>query len=119
MPTDQSIQPYHVYRDQLTSLSQGLALWDPTPPKDIYDNVSIGDVGYVQGGRFIRMFNVMLPWDDPSNKKLGEPDPYESLDCGPFTNTLKGRLNKSDDYFSRYVSAHTNADTMDAMTPDE
>ena len=28
-----------VYHDQMTTLSHGLALWDPNPLKDIYDNV--------------------------------------------------------------------------------
>ena len=119
MPADHS---YIVYRDQLTSLSQGLALWDPNPPKDIYNNVSIGDVGYLDKGTFIRMFNVMLPWNDPSNRTLGQPEFYESLDLGPFVNTIRRRLNKSDHYYSRYVtyvSADTNAKHMDAMISDE
>ena len=124
MPADQSIQAHTVYRDQLTALSQGLALWDPNPPKHIYNNVSIGDVGYLNKGTFIRMFNVMLPWDDPSNRTLVKPEFYESLDLGPdpFANTLKRRLNKSDHYYSRYVtyvSADTNAKHMDAMISDE
>lgn len=115
MPADQS---YNVYRDQLTALSLGLALWDPNPPKDIYSNVSIGDVGYLQEGIFIRMFNVMLPWDDPSNRTLGKPEFYESLDWGPFANTLKRHFNKADHY-SRHATADTNADNMHAMRPDE
>jgi hypothetical protein len=39
-------------------------LWNPNPPKTIYIYVSIGDVGYVRDGVFIRMFNVILPWED-------------------------------------------------------
>jgi hypothetical protein len=122
MPADQSIQAHNVYRDQLTALSHGLALWDPNPPKHIYNNVSIGDVGYLNKGTFIRMFNVMLPWDDLSNRTLGQPEFYESLDLGPFANTIRRRLNKSDHYYSRnvtYVSADTNVKHMDAMTSDE
>ena len=57
---------------------QGIALWDPNPPKELYDRVSIGDVGYLQEGTFMRMFNVMLPGDDPSNRRLGYLEPY----CG-------------------------------------
>jgi hypothetical protein len=71
MPVD---TPFNVYLDQLAALSHGLALWNPNPPKDIYDNVSIGDVGYLNEGTFIRMFNVMLEWDDPSNRRLGVPE---------------------------------------------
>jgi hypothetical protein len=108
----------NVYQDQLTALSQGLALWNPSPPKEIYDRVSIGDVGYLQEGTFIRMFNVMLPWDHPSNHRLGVPEAYEPLDCGPFANTLKRQFD-SIDHYSRSVSADTNADNMQAMRPDE
>jgi hypothetical protein len=110
--------PFAVYRDQLAPLSQGLALWNPSPPKKIYDKVSIGDVGYLHEGSFIRMFNVMLPWSHESNRKLGEPEPYESLDCGPFANTLERQFDRVK-HCSRYVSAATNAGDRQAMTPDE
>ena len=115
MPVD---PPFNVYRDELTSLSHGLALWNPNPPKDIYNNVSIGDVGYLQKGTFIRMYNVMLPWDHPSNRTLGIPEPYEPLDCGPFARTLKEHFDRVDHY-SRFVSAVTNDDYMQANTRDE
>jgi len=81
MPVD---PPFVVYQDQLAALSQGLALWNPSPQKQIYNNVSIGDVGYMHEGMFIRLFNVTLPWDHPSNKKLGRWF-YETLDSGPLT----------------------------------
>jgi hypothetical protein len=103
-----------VYQDQM-SLSHGLALWNPNPPKD---KVSIGDVGYLHEGSFIRMFNVMLPWSHESNRTLGEPEPYESLDCGPLANTLKHQFDRVKHY-SRYVSAEENAGNRQAMTPDE
>jgi hypothetical protein len=110
--------PSNVYLDQLSALSHGIALWNPNPPKRIYNIVSIGDVGYLHRGAFIRMFNVMLPWDDPSNKTLGDSKPYESLDCGPFFNTLKSHFNRVDRY-SRFVSVETNADNMQNIRPDE
>ena len=50
----------------------------------------------------IRMFNEMIPWDDPSNRTLGNPESYESLDCGPFADTL-GRDFDRVDYCFRYV----------------
>lgn len=119
MPADQPIQSYNVYRDQLTALSQGLALWDPNPPKYIYNNVSIGDVGYLQEGAFIRMFNVMLPWDDPSNRTLGKPAfDYEPLDWDPFANTLKRHFKKVEHY-SRFLTPDQNADNVYARRPDE
>ena len=112
--------PSNVYRDQLSSLSHGIALWDPNPPKRSYDRVSIGDVGYIDPseGTFIRMFNVTLSWDDPLNSGLGIPEAYEPLDCGPFrpfVNTLRRQFDKID-YYSRTVSAyHTDADNIQAM----
>ena len=107
-----------VYQDQLTALSQGLALWNPNPLKEIYDKVSIGDVGYLHEGSFVRMFNVMLPWNHESNRTLGEPEPYKSLDCGSFANTFKRPFDRVE-HCSRYVLAETNASNRQAMTPDE
>jgi hypothetical protein len=75
-------QPFNIYREQLSSLYHGLALWNPKPVKSLYKqpgHVSIGDVGYLDNGAFMRMFNVTLPWDDPSNKLLGEPGKYELI----------------------------------------
>jgi hypothetical protein len=86
--------------------------------KKIYEKVSIGDVGYLQEGTFIRMFNVTLPWDHPSNNFFGYPEPYDLLDCGPFTNTIEAHFDKVD-YYSRFVTAETHADNLRAMTPDE
>ncbi|SRR6266849_7159476 len=100
--------PFTVYRDQLSSLSHGLALWNPDPPNKIY-HVSVGDVGYVHEGTFIRMFNVMLPWDDPSNGILGIPEPYDRLDLGPFVNIRESRFSRGE-YYSRSVTTETNVD---------
>ena len=113
MPVD---PPFNVYCDELTSLSQGLALWNPNPPKDIYNNVSIGDVGYLHEGTFIRMFNVMLPWDDPSNRTLGNPEPFNTLYGDPIINIQKSDLDGGY-YCSHYVSVETNAGYMKGMRP--
>ena len=111
--------PFTVYQNQLASLYHGLPLWEPNPPKEFYDKVSIGDVGYVREGEFIRMFNVMLPRDHVSNRILGEPPHYEPLSCGPFANTRKKPLKKGG-YCSHYVlMEEENAGNMQAMTPDE
>jgi hypothetical protein len=110
--------PFNVYRDQLASLSLGIALWNPNPQKTIYNNVSIGDVGYLQEGTFIRMFNVMLPWGHPSNQTLGDPERFASLDCGRFHNTLDVNFNRVE-HNSRFVSTETNADNIHARAPDE
>ena len=76
-------QPFNIYREQLSSLYHGLALWDPKPvgnPHGQPGHVSIGDVGYLDNGAFMRMFNVTLPWNDPSNKLPGTPGEYELID---------------------------------------
>ena len=63
------------------------------------------------------MFNVILPWDDLSNRTLGNRDKFESLDCGPFADTLEGDFDRVELY-SRYVSSERNA-SVQAMIPDE
>jgi len=120
--------PFTVYQDQLTALSHGLALWNPSPQKKIYDNVSIGDVGYLHEGTFIRLFNVTLPWDHPSNQKLGRWV-YHSLGSGPLTIenfdkvdsgplTIEVNFDKVD-HCSHFVSAVSNASSLHASTPEE
>ena len=64
------------------------------------------------------MFNVTLPWDDPLNRTLGNPDPYEPLDCGPFTNTLERYFDKVEHY-SRSVFPMENTSNMQALSPEE
>ncbi|KAI0270907.1 hypothetical protein BGY98DRAFT_231174 [Russula aff. rugulosa BPL654] len=109
MPVD---TPFTVYRDEL-SLSHGLALWNPSHRKRIYDGVSIGDVGYLYEGTFIRMFNVTLPWDDPSNRLFGAPESYDLL-YGPLGYTTEHRLPEV--FTSRFVTAETNTDDAEVVT---
>ena len=107
MPED---RPSSVYSTQLSSLYHGYALWNPDPVKKIYNQVSIGDVGYVNSkGFFYRMFNVTLPWDDPSNNRLGKAEPYEPLHCGEFVNSHETPFVKGD-YYSPNVSSERNID---------
>ena len=75
-------QPFTIYREQLSSQYHGVPLWDPKPVENLHEqppHVSIGDVGYLYNGSFMRMFNVTLPWDDPANKLLGKPEKYECM----------------------------------------
>ncbi|KAI9452340.1 hypothetical protein F5148DRAFT_1289653 [Russula earlei] len=76
---------YDVYREQLSSLLQGHALWEPNPG-NVYSQVSVGDVGYVKEGYFTRLFNVLIDWDHPSNRTVVQPDPYPRLELGDFCN---------------------------------
>jgi hypothetical protein len=79
-------QPSNVYQEQLSSLNRGLALWNPKPIEGVYYHVSIGDVGYLENGAFMRLFNVTLPWDDPSNRLLEVAEEYKRLELGHFIN---------------------------------
>src|SRR6267142_3301008 len=55
----------------------GHALWYPSPPT-LYCPVEVGDVGFIRGGRFHRLFNALLSADHPSHK-LGVPEYHEPL----------------------------------------
>ena len=82
----------------------------------IYNRVSIGDVGYIVEGSFIRMFNVILPWNDESNRKFGEPVRYEPLN---FDNRAIRRTTfDRTDYFSSSVSKEENTNIGLAASPD-
>jgi hypothetical protein len=96
------LSPCDVYREQLRSLAHGHPIWKPDPA-NLYERVSIGDVGYVREGYFVRILNVLLPSDDPSNRLLGEPEPYPRLDFGPFGNVRHSKFFKGD-YYSRFVT---------------
>ena len=109
-------QPFHIYQEQLSSIYHGLALWKPNP-EGLYGRVSIGDVGYVSEGAFIRMFNVTLPWDDESNKTFGDPFHYDPLSSDSFT--IRSETFGKSDHYSRGVSREDNAHNIHAKTPDQ
>ena len=71
---------YDIFRDQLAIRfpAHGYALWEPSPG-DPSQVVGIGDVGYISEGRFHRLFNIMLPADDPSHENFGVPDYHEQF----------------------------------------
>jgi hypothetical protein len=118
-PSKGKHQPSNVYREQLSSLYHGCALWRPEPVENLYDKVSIGDVGYIYNGSFYRMFNVMEPWDKspPVNQRFGEPDQYKPLVLSPFVNHRQSRFSKGD-YYSRNVSSQE-IHKVTAQTPRE
>lgn len=108
------LSPCDVYQEQLRSLGHGHPIWKPDPA-DLYQQVSVGDVGYVREGYFVRIFNVLLPSDDPSNRLLGEPEPYPPLDLGPFGNIRHSSFPRGY-YHSRFV---TPIPESTASAPDE
>ena len=83
----------------------------------LYDQVAIGDVGYISERAFIRMFNVTLPWDDASNRTLGTPNCYDSVNFGeiPIRHENFGKL----EYYSRHVSREENANNAFAAIPEQ
>ncbi|KAJ7433104.1 hypothetical protein FB451DRAFT_1155377, partial [Mycena latifolia] len=71
------MRPAHqVYSHQLRELSHGYALWCPEPC--LYDEVKVGDVGYLRDGAFHRLFNATLPADHP-DQTLGVPPLFQPL----------------------------------------
>jgi hypothetical protein len=62
---------------------------------------------YLDNGVFLRMFNVTLPWDDPSNRLLGYPERYEYIMPRYPGNVLSSRLDneiREGEYYSTHVS---------------
>jgi hypothetical protein len=111
------LKPYNVYRDQLTSLCHGHALWEPDPA-GVYEQVEIGDVGYVGKGIFHRIFNVLHEWDDPLHRPLCRLDPYPPLDPGPFVNIRQSRFPRGE-YYSRDVTSSQEWINPSAAPPNE
>ncbi|EMD31369.1 hypothetical protein CERSUDRAFT_119761 [Gelatoporia subvermispora B] len=62
---------YKIYAEQLFPLGHGHPLWEPEPTR--FGEVQIGDVGYLRGGAFHRLFNAFRPGDDPLNVDFGCP----------------------------------------------
>jgi hypothetical protein len=83
-----------------------------TYPKRIYNEVSIGDVGYFSRGSFVRMFNVVLSWNDRRNQTLYVPDFYKPLDWYKCDNVRRSHFDRAE-YYSRGVSVVTTADKLD------
>ena len=100
-----------IYRDRLSSLNHGLALWDPKPVENVYNHISIGDVGYLlENGAFMRLFNVTLPWDDPSNRSLEIPEEYKRLELGHFINVHSNEISQKvyHPHVSKVDNVHAN-----------
>lgn len=92
-------QPFNIYREQLSSQYHGLPLWDPNPVDNIFKDpghVSIGDVGYLDNGSFVRIFNVKLPRDHPSNTFIKIPEGYEPLKRECFDNVRRTEVRQEE-----------------------
>jgi len=71
---------YDIFRQGLAIKypAYGHALWEPTPGP-LFPPVEIGDVGFIRGGEFHRLFNALLPADHPSHRRFGVPEDHEPL----------------------------------------
>ncbi|KAI5116742.1 hypothetical protein M0805_000436 [Coniferiporia weirii] len=111
-----------VYQEELRSLGYGLPLYEPNPSG--YDHVRVADVGFAEKetGYFHRIFNALLPADDPINLKYGTPAGFEPLfrECGE-TRSLNGikagswlhlshvkRIEGEIDFSSSFAASHAN-----------
>ena len=83
---------YDIFREQLAIKypSYGHALWEPSPSR-LYSPVEVGDVGFIQEGRFYRLFNVLLSADHPSHKS-GVPEYHEPLIPKLTNHVIRGTL---------------------------
>jgi hypothetical protein len=106
-------QRFNIYREQLSQY-HGLALWDPNPVEGLFDHVSIGDVGYLDNGAFVRIFNVKLPRDHPSNKFIEIPEGYKPLNPEHFDNVRRGEVRQEE-----YHSHVSKVDNVRANTHEE
>jgi hypothetical protein len=68
-----------IFREQLAIKYPlyGHALWEPSP-RNPDKPVQVGDVGFIRKGKFHRLFNALLPADDPSHE-CGVPEYHEPL----------------------------------------
>ena len=94
---------YDIFREQLAIKypSYGHALWEPSP-KTPDRPVQIGDVGFIRQGKFHRLFNALLPADDPSHER-GVPEYYKPLVPTLSDHLDTGSLSRND-YCSSGVS---------------
>ena len=101
---------YDIFRGQLASKypAYGYALWEPSPSR-LYSLVEVGDVGFIRGGRFHRLFNALLSADHPSHKS-GVPEYHEPLIPKLSDHIIHGTLSPS-----HYYSAGID---MTALEPD-
>ncbi|KAF9651704.1 hypothetical protein BDM02DRAFT_3110142 [Thelephora ganbajun] len=72
---------WSIYKDQMSQLGHGDALWEPAPIHS-FKRVRLGDVGYVRRGRFHLLFSAGRPLD---NRQLGVDVPltFVPLNIGP------------------------------------
>jgi hypothetical protein len=96
--------PYDTFREMLAAKypNYGHALWEPSPG-GLYDSVTVGDVGFIRQGCFLRLFNVLLPGNHPSHQNFGVPEHHLQLRLNAPNHIHRG-IEGTDDFCSRHVS---------------
>ncbi|KAJ3554389.1 hypothetical protein NM688_g3138 [Phlebia brevispora] len=79
-------QPAEIYAKQLSSYSYGYPLWFPDAISTAGEP-QLGDVGYINNGRFLRLFNITVGPGHPWNRRYGVPHNFTPL-CLPEEYTL-------------------------------
>ncbi|KAF8516244.1 hypothetical protein JB92DRAFT_2272784 [Gautieria morchelliformis] len=70
---------WETYYQELISRGHGHAVWDADPGEE--PAVEVADVGYMEEGAFVRLFNASKEIGDQSNK-FGTPEGYEPIHIG-------------------------------------
>ncbi|KAH9932555.1 uncharacterized protein B0H18DRAFT_986207 [Fomitopsis serialis] len=100
---------WDVYAQELLPLGYGYPLWDPSPdPKA--GEVEIGDVGFLENGQFMRLFNPTYSRDHPVNCVWGVPKDFRKLEIADRLINEEDLTFSSDLLCSRHVTkAEVNA----------
>lgn len=75
-----SPSPWDTYARELEHFRRGYPLWNPEP--DSAGEVHIGDVGYIEEGKFHRLFNVVFDEKHPYNAG-GVPEHFKPMFIDP------------------------------------
>ncbi|KAI5121736.1 hypothetical protein M0805_009027 [Coniferiporia weirii] len=73
-----NLPPHELYSNKLSHLDLGYALFEPNPNGD-YDMVRVGDVGYIEGGKFEKLFNAFYPDYHLANDGAYFPASFEPI----------------------------------------
>ena len=117
-----SVPPYlppllasnHTFRDLLAIKypGYGYALWEPNPVR-LYPAIQVGDVGCVHHGKFLRLFNALLPANHPFHEKSGVPESHEPLKPN-IADHINTNTHRPENLYSAEVTEHTTSH-KDAM----
>jgi hypothetical protein len=106
---------YDIFREELGLAypAYGHALWQPSPGES-YAEVDIGDVGFIRGGYFRRLFNILLPEDHESHQD-GVPQHHEPLILTTSSPTNRGTLRQPNYFRSKAVLDRSDAHRRGAL----